>query len=647
SNHSDLKFIPYEVPFTVLDLNQHLPLRQEVDEDVIYLLEFTHASLVPRLQSLYPDGEYEEHLDRYGRPMFYTYRVSQEGVTATQGLRGSYYEGPNFEGPAALERVDKTLDFSWDEPPLPPPFSVRWQGTLYVPNYGSYTFILEASGSAALRLGEELELEADGGRSEQSLLLPAGFHALEVEAVEEESGGELRLGWISPGGQEEVIPSDVLYVQELYGHGLLGFYRRGTTWDGEPMVVQLDPFIAPNDVLHSPYSIEWLGKIYVPSSGPYVFGTLSDDGSYLYLDEQLVVDNGGHHGDVYREGIIQLEEGFHDIRLLYFQDGGGRKIELYWTPPGNAKAQVTAEQLFPPGADLTIPPPLPTPVPVPAPPPTVGGLGEVSFVISWGGQGDGPGQFQEPRGVAVSLEGLVYVADTGNGRIQVFNADGEFLGLWGQEILAEPFDLAVDREGQVYVLDPGQDRLFVFSQEGLLQSQWGEDWGLFDPRGLDVDRDGKIYIANTGGSAILKISPQGQVMERYGSPGSGDGQLNQPTDVAVDGVGNLYIVDTENERVQVWDWDGQYLRQWRITAANTVDGPHIVWGMSDLLFLTDPEMAQVHIYDRDGGVLAFWGEHGSLEGQFSKPIGVGFDQRVWVYVVDTYNHRLQKFLVSR
>jgi DNA-binding beta-propeller fold protein YncE/4-amino-4-deoxy-L-arabinose transferase-like glycosyltransferase len=650
ANHSDLKFIPHEVPLTILDLNQHLPLRQEVEQDVIYVLELSHASLIPRLQSLYPDGEYEEHLDRYGRTMFYTYKVAQQQVTATQGLRAAYYEGLDFEEPAALERVDKTLDFSWDEPPLPPPFSAHWRGTLYVPKYGSYTLILEDSGSATLRLGEELELKVeDGGREQQSMLLPAGFHALEVEAVEEESGGELRLGWITPGGEEEIIPSDMLYVQALYGHGLLGFYRQGTTWNGEPLAVQVDPFIAPNDTLRSPYSIEWLGKIYIPSRGSYVFGTISDDGSYLYLDEQLVVDNGGHHGDVYREGVIQLEEGFHDIRLLYFQDGGGRKIELHWTPPGNVKTQVPAEQLFPPGADLTIPPPLPKPAPVtsPTPPTVMEGFGEVALVTSWGGRGDGPGQFEEPRGVAVSLEGVVYVADTSNGRIQVFDMDGEFLGQWGQEMLAEPFDLAVDREGKVYVLDPGHDRLFVFSPGGRLQSQWGGDWGLFDPRGLDVDQDGYIYITNTGASVVLKISPQGQVVARYGSPGYGEGQLNQPTDVAVDGEGNLYVVDTENERVQVWDREGRYLRQWRITAANTLDGPHIAWGMSGLLYLTDPEMAQVYIYDRDGRLVTFWGERGSQEGQFSKPVGIALDQRVWVYVVDTYNHRLQKFVVSR
>ncbi|TKJ30050.1 MAG: hypothetical protein CEE40_06525 [Chloroflexi bacterium B3_Chlor] len=649
TSHSDLKLIPYGVPFTALDLNAHLPLRQQVEEDVIYLLELSHSSLIPRLQSLYPDGEYVEHLDRYGRTMFYIYKVEQEQVTATQGLRVAYHHGRKFREPAAIERVDKVLDFSWDEPPLPPPFSARWQGSLYVPAYGSYTLILEATGSATLRLGEQLELEVDGGRGQESLQLPAGFHAIQLEAVQEDTGGQLRVSWVRPW-TEEVILSDGLYVPELYGHGLLGLYRPGTTWNGEPVMVQLDPFIAPNDVLlSSSYSIEWLGKIYIPASGPYIFGTLSDDGSYLYLDGRLVVDNGGHHGDVYKEGTIQLEEGFHDVRLLYFQDGGGRKIELYWRPPGNLNAQVPVEQLFPPDAELTIPPPLPTPVTVALPtlPSAVEGIGEVAFVTSWGGQGDAPGRFDEPRGVAVSLQGVVHVADTGNGRVQVFDAAGEFVGEWGQDVLAEPFDLALDRDGEVYVVDPGRDRLFIFSSKGELRSEWGAGWGLFDPRGLDVDQEGCVYIANTGGSVVLKVSPQGELVARYGSFGSGDGELNQPTDVAVDGEGNLYVVDADNHRIQVLDRDGRYLRQWSISRANTVDSPHIEWGMSGLLFLTDPEMGQVYVYDQYGRVVTLWGEKGSLDGQFSKPVGIAFDQRISVYVADTYNHRIQRFLLSR
>jgi len=642
ANHADLKFIPYEVPFAVLDLNKHLPLRGDKGSDVVYVLDWGHESLIPRLRTLYPGGEYMKHLDRYGRITFHTYEVSRAEVTGVQGLEAAYYQGVDFEEPPVAERVEKLLDFSEGSLPVSPPLSASWSGSLYVPQYGPYTFVLEASGWATLRVGEDVSLEVEVGRSEQRVQMPAGFFRIEVEAVQEEDG-DLRVSWVKPDGGEEVIPTGALYVGELYGHGLLGLYRRGTDWEGEAIVVQLDPFVAPNDVLPSPFSIEWLGKIYLPVSGPYAFGTISDDGSYLYLDGQLVVDNGGHHGDVYSEGRIQLEEGFHDIRLLYFQDGGGRKIELYWVPPGGSRSQVAQEQLLPPGAELTVPS-LPTPelgqIVTPSEPVPV--LGEVVFETSWGALGDGPSEFREPRGVAASLQGVVYVADTGNRRLQVFDAAGEFLAEWGEGVLGEPFDLAVGQDGRVYVVDAELDRVLVFSSEGRLEERWGEGWGLFDPRGVDLDLEGNVYVVNTGANAIVKVSDGGQVLRSYGTTGDGPGALSQPTDVAVDDLGNLYIVDTENERIQVLNREGEYLREWSISPANTFDSPHIVWGRQGLLFLTDPEMGRVHVYDQNGRLVTSWGGKGSQGGQFSKPVGIGYDQRVSVYVADTYNHRIQK-----
>jgi 4-amino-4-deoxy-L-arabinose transferase-like glycosyltransferase/sugar lactone lactonase YvrE len=646
ANHSDLKFVPYGVPFTVLDLNAHVPLRGQIDSDVTYVLDWGHESLIPRLSSLYPGGEYVEHLDRYGRTMFYTYEVTQAEVAGVQGLEAYYYEGVEFEEPAAVERVDKTLDISSASAPVAPPFSAKWRGSLYVPLYGSYSFALEASGWASLRVGQEVALEVEDGRAEASVQLPAGFQAIEVETVQK-GEGRVRVSWVTPDSQEEVIPSNLLYAKELYGHGLLGLYRPGTAWDGPAAVQQLDPFIAPNDVLPSPFSIEWLGKIYVPLSGQYVFGTISDDGSYLYLDDQLVVDNGGHHGDVYSEGVIQLDEGFHDVRLLYFQDGGGRKIELYWTSPGGEKALVSQEQLFPPGVEPSIPAlPVSGPVPETTPLPPAPALGEVSFAASWGSRGEGPGQFQEPRGVAVSPQGTVYVADTGNHRLQVLDQAGAFVAEWGAEVLGEPFDVAVGGDGRVYVVDSEFDCVFVFSSGGQLEERWGDGWDLFDPRGLEVDRDGNIYVANTGGNVVVKASPEGEVVQIYGGTEPGPSALNQPTDVAVDSDGNLYIVDTENARVRALNRDGEYLREWSISPANTFDSPHIVWGGDGLLYLTDPETARVLVYDVYGRLATTWGEKGSLDGQFSKPIGIGFDQRASVYVVDTYNHRIQKFVLS-
>jgi len=647
ANHSDLKFIPYGVPFTVLDLNAHVPLRGQVEGEVTYVLDWGHESLIPRLGSLYPGGEYAEHLDRYGRTMFYTYEVAQAEVAGVQGLEASYYEGTEFEEPPAVERVDKTLDISSASAPVAPPFSARWAGSLYIPVYGSYSFGLEAAGWASLRVGQEVSIEAEDGRAEGSVRLPAGFQSIEVETIQE-GEGHLQVSWVTPEGEEELIPSSLLYSKDLYGHGLLGLYRSGTAWEGAVEVQQLDPFIAPNDVLSSPFSIEWLGKIYVPVSGQYVFGTISDDGSYLYLENQLVVDNGGHHGDEYSEGVIQLEDGFHDIRLLYFQDGGGRKIELYWTPPGGDKGLVSQQQLFPPGVELSIPSlPIPSPVPESTPLPSAPAMGEVTFAASWGSHGEGQGEFDEPRGVAVSLEGEVYVADTGNRRLQVFEETGAFLAEWGEGVLGEPFDIAVGLDGRVYVADTEYDSVFVFSPEGQLEERWGEAWGLFDPRGLDVDREGNVYVANTGGDVVVKASPEGEMVQVYGWTESGPSVLSQPTDVAVDNDGNLYIVDTENARMRVLNKEGEYLREWSISPANTLDSPHIVWDGAGLLYLTDPETARVLVYDGYGRRVSTWGEKGLLDGQFEKPVGIGFDQRASVYVADTYNNRIQKFVLSK
>jgi DNA-binding beta-propeller fold protein YncE/4-amino-4-deoxy-L-arabinose transferase-like glycosyltransferase len=650
TNYSSVRFIPYGVPHQDLDLNRHIPIRDRVDRDVIYVLELVHASLVPRLRELYPQGVFSGVKDRYDKTMYYTYLVPEEEVTAIQGLWGRYYEGTEATGQPALERGDATLSFQWTPPPVDPPFRVEWEGSLYVPRYGTYAFILDSSGSAQLSIDDKLLVESKGGLAQATKLLPAGFHAIAVSCVEEEEGGRLKLSWITPGGQEEVIPQNALYAQQLSRSGLLGRYYPGAeNWTGQPTVVQIDPFIAPNDVLHAPFSIEWEGKLYAPTSGRYLFATNSDDGSFLYINDQLVVDNGGRHGDRYVEGPIELQQGFQDIYIRYFQGDGGRKMELWWTPPGGRKEQVPAEQLIPPDAPLVKPRPMPTPVPKATLPSVPVDLGEVHFVTQWGGQGSEDGLFTEPRGVAVDQRGYVYVADTGNKRVQKFDAQGGFVTAWrgGEGDFATPFDLVVSSRGDVYVLDAGRQAVLRFSDEGEFVGQIGTDLGLYGPRGLGIDADDNLYVADTGGSRILKLSLSGQFLARYGAPGEGPGQLSQPTDVAVDGEGRLYVVDTLNCRVQVLDSAGDYLTEWPIAGANTTDSPHITLGPSGEVYLSEPEGHRVLVYDGQGQLLDQFGGEGAGSGQFSKPIGVAFDNTGRVYVTDVYNHRVQVFELAQ
>jgi DNA-binding beta-propeller fold protein YncE len=487
-----------------------------------------------------------------------------------------------------------------------------------------------------------------------------------VRATVSEASGGLHLRWTAPGVTEQVIPPTALYTLELAGNGLLGKYYQGNNWAGAPVYTQKDLFIFPNDLVPAPFSIEWEGKVYAPRAGTYTFGTLSDDGSLLYLDGKLVVDNGGHHADRYVENRVTLNEGLHDLRLRYFQDDGGRRMELWWIPPGGGKEMVPVAYLFPPGVTpvtpvaITPPAPQPTPVPpvttpLPTPvspgapqppvvttPPAVPQLGAMGLLATWGRAGSGPGEFRDPRGIAVDAQGRLYVADTGNRRVQVLDANGQPLAQWAgpSPAFIEPCAVAVSPQGQVYVLDTQADIAYRFSAQGEPQGTLGAGSGLYRPRGIAVDREGNVYVANTGGNNVVKFSAAGDVLAQIGRAGKGNGQLDQPCDVAVDEQGNVYVVDTLNQRVQRFDRTGRYQGQWLLTRSDTAYAPHLALA-AGIIYVTEPEGGRLLACSAGGALLGTWGSPGTGEGQFTKPVGLAIDSRGRLFVADAGNNRVQ------
>ena len=211
------------------------------------------------------------------------------------------------------------------------------------------------------------------------------------------------------------------------------------------------------------------------------------------------------------------------------------------------------------------------------------------------------------RDIAAASDGTVYVADPGNGRIQIFNANGEYvstLGEWGDGPyqLAGPEGVFIDDAGTLYVADTQNHRVQIYDRYRVYQATLGmtgvsgsDNAHFDDPTGVAVDASGNIYVADNANARIQVFDSARNYLRTIGS-----GRIGAPQDVAVDAQGKVYVADIYNQRVQVFDAAGGYL--------TTIGG-----------------------------------EWGSGPGQLRHAAGVAVDNNGYVYVADEINSRIQKF----
>ena len=153
----------------------------------------------------------------------------------------------------------------------------------------------------------------------------------------------------APRRRKEIVPRHALSGDSEI-HGLLGSYYVNGGEDLTPFLKRLDPIIAFRKLEGpgSSLSVEWEGCIRVPQFGRYTFETYSWDSSRVYLDGQLVVDNEHQGRDVRTSGSVELNQGYHDLRVQAEFLSGWRLLELSWAPPGGGLRLVPSKVLIPP-----------------------------------------------------------------------------------------------------------------------------------------------------------------------------------------------------------------------------------------------------------------------------------------------------------
>ena len=183
------------------------------------------------------------------------------------------------------------------------------------------------------------------------------------------------------------------------------------------------------------------------------------------------------------------------------------------------------------------------------------------------------------------------------------------------------------------------------SSTNTFQGGKGSGRGQFDsPTGIAVDESGNVLVADTGNGRIEKFSPTGAFLSIIGTKGSGQGQLGQPNGIAIDRVGNIYVADAGNHRVLTLKPEGRFIAEWKGPELGFYGPRRIAIGPDDSIYVADQGHSRIVKFNPDGTVVTGWGSKGNGDGQFNDPTSLAVDPVTnKIYVADPINKRIQVF----
>jgi DNA-binding beta-propeller fold protein YncE len=276
------------------------------------------------------------------------------------------------------------------------------------------------------------------------------------------------------------------------------------------------------------------------------------------------------------------------------------------------------------------------------------------YVSQFGTKGTGNGQFTEPKGLALDSKGDIWVADSGNKRIEEFNEKSEYVRQFSTG--TNPIGVTVDAKGNVWNDDEAETgAIEEHNEKGEFVQKFasrGSGNGQVEfPKRLAIDANGFLWVADAGNNRVDVFNEKGEYVTKFGSLGSGSEQMKDPTGVAVDPRGDVWVADDENNRVDKWKtsspWpptfsssfgssgtgNGQFNEPTGI-AVNPINGNVVV---------SDEKNNRVQVFNEKGEFVRTFGSEGTGNGQFKEPRGVAVDSKGNVWVTDTGNNRVEEF----
>jgi 4-amino-4-deoxy-L-arabinose transferase-like glycosyltransferase len=314
-----------------------LPLRES--RPTAIFLDQTKRPFFEWLRELYPNMEVREaRPPGEGQPaVVYEVIVSPEEIDRLRGVDATY----RSEGGEVVTRREPAIEFAWDGSPAPLafPFEAAWSGQLVIGQYGVHEIALEAPGPIVLRLDGEVVAE---GRERVFVThtFYRGRHELEIEATVEEAGRVVLTDNGEPFGENAYL------APAPAGSGLLATFYGGTSWEGDPLLEQLDPFVGMRYHAElpfgSPFSVIWRGRLDVPASAVYPLQVQANGIVHVLIDGEERLSTAGTLA-----ADVRLDAGLHDIEVRFANEGGFAEIYLSWTPPNADMHVIPTRFLYP------------------------------------------------------------------------------------------------------------------------------------------------------------------------------------------------------------------------------------------------------------------------------------------------------------
>lgn len=240
--------------------------------------------------------------------------------------------------------------------------------------------------------------------------------------------------------------------------------------------------------------------------------------------------------------------------------------------------------------------------------------------------------FDDASGLAIDSQDNVYILTRGKHPVMIFDRDGNFLNSWGEDYFHRAHGICIGLDGSIYCADNVLHTVSKFTSEGKMIMELGNSGNPSDtgfvhtgssytaqlhtirrggppfniPTGVALSSSGEIYVADGYGNArIHKFTADGNLMFSWGEPGGAPGQFRIPHCVRVDKQDHVWVADRENNRIQIFNAQGEFLNQW----TNLIRPNDIFFDDNESVYVSGLDL-QLKIFSSAGDLLASWGSQG-------------------------------------